>query len=65
MIIAAIGDMEVVMGVLLLWCASSVLVALVLARLIRLADAPSTVRQPLTTADLPPDFRPVPDPAPR
>lgn len=65
MIIEVIGDMEVVMGVLLLWCALSVLVALVIARLIRQADGPSTVREPLSTADLPPDFRPVPDSAPR
>jgi hypothetical protein len=57
--------MGVVMGVLLLWCALSVLVALVLARAIRLADTPSTVREPLSTADLPPDFRPLPDSAPR
>ncbi len=65
MIIEVNGDMEVVMGVLLLWCAVSVLVALVVARLIRQADTPSAARQPLSTADLPPDFRPVPDSAPR
>jgi hypothetical protein len=50
--------------VLSVWAVLSVLAAVVLGRVIRLADrrSPGT-GVPLTTADLPDDFRPAPLPA--
>ena len=49
-------DMEVVVGVLLVWFLLAVVVALVIGRGIRLADARSAAARPFTTADLPADF---------
>ncbi len=50
------------MGVLVAWCVVAVVASLVIARLLRMADAPSTYERPLTTADLPEDLRPAADP---
>ncbi len=51
--------MEVVVGVLLLWFLLAVVVAVVIGRGIRLADARSAAERPLTTADLPAGFTPA------
>jgi hypothetical protein len=59
---APVDDAEVVVSVLLAWCAVAVVASLVIARLLRMADAPSTYERPLTTADLPEDLRPAADP---
>jgi hypothetical protein len=52
-------DMEVVVGVLLVWFLLAVVVAVVIGRGIRLADARSAAERPLTTADLPAGFTPA------
>ncbi len=52
-------DMEVVVGVLLVWFLLAVVVAVVIGRGIRLADASSAAERPLTTADLPAGFTPA------
>jgi hypothetical protein len=59
------NDVEVVVGVLLVWFLLAVVVALVIGRGIRLADASSTAEHPLSTADLPADFRATVDPSRR
>ncbi len=51
--------MEVVVGVLLVWFLLAVVVAVVIGRGIRLADARSAAERPLTTADLPAGFTPA------
>jgi hypothetical protein len=51
------------MGVLVAWCVVAVVTSLVIARLLRMADAPSTYERPLTTADLPEDLRRAVDPS--
>ncbi len=58
-------DVEVVVGVLVVWFLLAVVVAVVIGRGIRLADARSTVERTLTTADLPADFRPAVGSSPR
>ncbi len=50
--------MEVVVGVLLVWFLLALVVAVVIGRGIRLADARSAAERPLTTADLPAGFTP-------
>ncbi len=52
-------DMEVVVGVLLVCFLLALVVAVVLGRGIRLADARSAAERPLTTADLPAEFTPA------
>ncbi len=52
-------DMEVVVGVLLVWFLLALVVAVVIGRGIRLADARSAAVSPLTTADLPAGFTPA------
>ena len=51
--------MEVVVGVLLVCFLLALVVAVVLGRGIRLADARSAAERPLTTADLPAEFTPA------
>ena len=51
--------MEVVVGVLLVWFLLALVVAVVIGRGIRLADARSAAERPLTTADLPAGFTPA------
>ena len=56
---ADVERMEALMiGVLVVWALLALGVAVVLGRGIRLADARSGAERPLTTADLPADFRP-------
>ncbi len=52
-------DMEVVVGVLLVWFVLALLVAVVIGRGIRLADACSAAERPITTAYLPAGFTPA------
>jgi hypothetical protein len=51
--------MEVVVGVLFVWFLLALVVAVVIGRGIRLADARSAAVSPLTTADLPAGFTPA------
>jgi hypothetical protein len=51
--------MEVVVGVLFVWFLLALVVAVVIGRGIRLADARSAAERPLTTADLPAGFTPA------
>jgi len=55
---ADVGRMGALVIGLVVWFLLAVVVAVVVGRGIRLADARSTVEHPLTTADLPADFRP-------
>ncbi len=50
--------MEVVVGVLLVWFLLALVVAVVIGRGIRLADARAAAERPFTTADLPAGFTP-------